>query len=1030
MLLLSLQGWSQSFKFQHFGENDGINTLFVYSIEQEQNGYLLVGTDRGLFRFDGFRFVHYGSEKQLAQRFIRCSEVSPDGSIWYGHDRGALTTYRDGVFSPLDISGTTGSRINDISFDQNGEVWVLSQADGVVQIKNSGELITHSKGLEDFTHHSMAFVGEKLLVGSDFGLFIGSKNENGEYIFDFHEDILETHVSDIQPFGDKFLIATQDEGLFFASADGSEIKVERVEVDGADTKRWSINQINCDSKSVHVATNNAGLFELSMLQGNRFEKLVDYNEGGLIGTKSIQTTFLDRENNLWIGTIGKGLVKLEDDYFSYYTMEGLEDISSLAIHNDSIWFTSGSGLHKAFGSPANVVHTFDESFGIPEDKCTKVAFDSAGNLFLGTRNSGLYRRFAGEDHFERINLSAGHLSNRINDILSKGNVLWVATDGGIFQLKDGEIIANITMQSGLPHNVVRDLYQDRSGKVWVVTLDKDLCSIDKLIKQEAMVEIPGRKAPTCYATDLDGNLWIGTDGTGVFKVSATDTVHYDMHNGLGSDYCYSLICDDNNRLWVGHRGFLSRIDVNQTKVDVFNGSDEHGFEFMSNSAYQDDDGLLWFGTSTGILRYDQEQDIINEIEPALNITGLTISDSTYALQDQINLPYGNYKLEVDFVGISFRKPDQVKYEYFLEGHDPNWSEMTTEKRVLYNRLESGSYAFHVRAYNSNSKGGTLEQVFRINVDKPFWGKWWFITICGFVLFMTVRFIVVRRERVMKKTQEYLQKELDERTKEVVEQKELLEIKNKDITDSIVYAKNIQKAMLPPPDALPNIFNQSFVFFKPRDIVSGDFYWVEEFEDNVILACADCTGHGVPGAFMSLIGSALLKEVARKSTVGAPNIALQFLDEELRDLLNREGSKFGVEDGMDISIVEFNRKTGKFRGASARRPIIIYHQGVRHVLKGDRFSIGGTKEGDHDKMFTLHEMSLETGDAIYQFSDGFADQFGGNRGKKLKKNGLLSILDELCHLDMAHQGRLIRQRFYEWKGNLDQVDDVIMVGVRV
>jgi serine phosphatase RsbU (regulator of sigma subunit) len=147
------------------------------------------------------------------------------------------------------------------------------------------------------------------------------------------------------------------------------------------------------------------------------------------------------------------------------------------------------------------------------------------------------------------------------------------------------------------------------------------------------------------------------------------------------------------------------------------------------------------------------------------------------------------------------------------------------------------------------------------------------------------------------------------------------------------------------------------------------------------------------------------------------------------MLNRDNAEFGVEDGMDISIVEFNKKTGKIRAASAKRPIVIYKNNERIILKGDRYSIGGSYEGDNKK-YSLHEMTLSKGDSIYQFSDGFSDQFGGQHGKKLKKNGLMEILDNLVHLDMDHQGRIIRQKFFDWKGDFPQVDDVIMVGIRM
>jgi serine phosphatase RsbU (regulator of sigma subunit) len=274
----------------------------------------------------------------------------------------------------------------------------------------------------------------------------------------------------------------------------------------------------------------------------------------------------------------------------------------------------------------------------------------------------------------------------------------------------------------------------------------------------------------------------------------------------------------------------------------------------------------------------------------------------------------------------------------------------------------------------------------------------------------------------------LQAKLEERTKEVVQQKELLEVKNKDITSSIEYAKNIQKAMLPAPDKLNQLFRDAFVYYKPRDIVSGDFYWAERFGNKTILACADCTGHGVPGAFMSLIGSALLKEVCNMKAIHSPEDALHALDKELRAMVNKSDSEFGIADGMDIAIVEFDHDRNLLRCSGARRPVVVYRNGERIELRGDRKSIGGDQEGESG--FTVHSIELQHGDSFYMFSDGVSDQFGGEKGKKLKKTGVLRILDNLNGKAMSTQKTIVDEKFSNWMGDHIQVDDIILLGVRI
>ena len=295
--------------------------------------------------------------------------------------------------------------------------------------------------------------------------------------------------------------------------------------------------------------------------------------------------------------------------------------------------------------------------------------------------------------------------------------------------------------------------------------------------------------------------------------------------------------------------------------------------------------------------------------------------------------------------------------------------------------------------------------------------------------MTFQFIVKRRERLLKENQEKLKKALDERTKEVVEQKELIEAKNKDITDSILYAKNIQNAMLPPRGSLSNYFHDAFVYYKPRDIVSGDFFSVSQFGTKIIVACADCTGHGVPGAFMSLIGVTILKDAAKSKDVQSPSELLTKLDHELNAILNKKLSEDSVKDGMDISIIDFDTETKVLRFGSANRPIFIKRKNDFIELRGDRRSIGDPFEKG-SKVYNIQEVQLEKGDIIYMFTDGITDQFGGPFIKKIKRKGVLDFLKSISQLSMGEQSEAVRRFIREWKGENEQLDDMLLIAFQI
>jgi serine phosphatase RsbU (regulator of sigma subunit) len=275
----------------------------------------------------------------------------------------------------------------------------------------------------------------------------------------------------------------------------------------------------------------------------------------------------------------------------------------------------------------------------------------------------------------------------------------------------------------------------------------------------------------------------------------------------------------------------------------------------------------------------------------------------------------------------------------------------------------------------------------------------------------------------------LQKEVDLQTIQLREQKAEIERKNRDITDSINYAKTIQSSILPPLEVLKSHFPESFVFFAPRDIVSGDFYWFHKTKNHFIISCADCTGHGVPGAFMSMIGSTLLNDIVKRKNVKSPADLLEQLDLEIKVLLQNSKTKDNTRDGMDISVIEIEDKTARVRIASAKRPVYLFLNGGLTLYKGNRRSIGDSLVDDAPPFVNI-EYKCRKGDQLYVFSDGFSDQFGGPKEKKFMKIGIKNMLEEIHTFPMEQQFKAVEKYFYTWKGTLEQVDDVIFMGIRI
>jgi serine phosphatase RsbU (regulator of sigma subunit) len=299
-----------------------------------------------------------------------------------------------------------------------------------------------------------------------------------------------------------------------------------------------------------------------------------------------------------------------------------------------------------------------------------------------------------------------------------------------------------------------------------------------------------------------------------------------------------------------------------------------------------------------------------------------------------------------------------------------------------------------------------------------------------------------KQKILESQKEILEVQVQERTAEIVEQKHLIEEKNKDITDSIYYAKTIQEAILPAKEIKYRIFPDAFVLFKPKDIVSGDFYWFTEKNGKKIIAACDCTGHGVPGALMSMIGNNILNQIVNERGITAPDEILNILHKEIHKALKQEDEK-NAKDGMDIALVTFNSET-EIEFAGAQRPLWIVksvnEKGdiaqtqnnnsslVLDGIKGDKFSIGGS-QAEEDRKFTNHKLSLTKGSRLYIFSDGYADQFSGSN-KKLMTKKFKEILLSIQGKEMPDQEKFLDNFIENWKGNFEQTDDILVIGITI
>jgi len=303
----------------------------------------------------------------------------------------------------------------------------------------------------------------------------------------------------------------------------------------------------------------------------------------------------------------------------------------------------------------------------------------------------------------------------------------------------------------------------------------------------------------------------------------------------------------------------------------------------------------------------------------------------------------------------------------------------------------------------------------------------FLLVIAILVFVTV--IVLFKAYSNKKI---VNKQLTFKNTEIENQKEIIEIKQKGITDSINYALRIQEALLPSKEMKQTLFPESFVLLLPKDIVSGDFYWYSEKNGKKIITAVDCTGHGVPGAFMSMIGVTFLNEIINERGITKPSDILGELRDRVKTSLKQKGLDGESRDGMDMAIVSFNKDFTEVEYAGANNPLWIFRRENNDIkileFAPDKRPIGYFK--GQGLPFTNQTISLQKGDTLYIFSDGYADQFGGPKGKKFKYKQIKEILVEINHMPMHAQEEHLLNRFIEWRGNLEQIDDVCVIGIKV
>lgn len=1036
---------SQSFQIMRYGIKDGLCHEATYTVIQDDEGFIWISTSQGLCRLDGVNFTSEFAGDTLPNTIAAKSYKDSRGRIWFGYLDGQIAVFDNGAFRVFPQKDTVVSAIAGFAEDGEGSVIAMTQQHGMISVDKN---YTFSYAREPFngvfTSDFLITDEGNLLIGAFNGLLLYTKTAAGPYESAGRiTGVPFTRIQDMKPGlqAGTFWIGTEDEGFYRVRGKGDDPAGYTSEKLGVERglEYSTIASIYVDPyRYLWISDYGKGVYRFALHENDSLGRSLLFDVEGGMPEEYIKDLVKDDEGNMWFASQSNGVAILRDQAFTFYNVSdgrNVPEISSLSIDQGDYWLGSSNGsvYYVNTSVSSSDYQEFNTSDGLPGNSVSALWHDENKNLYIGTQSRGVYLMDRKTLRIQKFFTAQNSLGNTINAIDGNESSIWIATNDGIFEVvrETGEIRQQTTM-TGLPHNVINDVLLDSQGRAWIATrgsglycVNDDPENLNYTIKGNPKLEF------VALAQDQEENIWGATSEDGVFKFSRDTLEMFSTDKGLKTRYTYAVAVDPEGFVWVGHRLGLSKIDPTTKNIVVFD--QEMGFtsDILPRAIETGEEGLLLFGTNNGLIVYDTEQARPDTVPPRLNITQLNISDSVYNVQDEIRLPYGIYKMQVDFIGINLTNPDQVTYRYKLDGFD-DWSEPTRETFAKYSRLEDGEYTFMLAACDGNGNCTGEVAMFHLSIKIPIWKAWWFILSLVIIVIGSVFLIIKVRERNQKALQEYLEQQLEERTREVLHQKEEIEIKNRDITDSINYAQRIQASILPSTHRLNEIFSGSFVFYQPRDIVSGDFYWYDRIDDDrFIVVCADSTGHGVPGAFMSMIGTTLIKDICLRSEVSTPSEVLKTLDQEVREALNQNAETDGSNDGMDIIVAEINLRTRRFIVSSAMRPVILYKGGEQIYVKGSRSSVGGQlDETSVEKDFTNEVFDLDKGDIVYMFSDGYPDQFGGPLGRKFKMVRLKNLLRDIHDKPMEEQHNYVKSNFFLWKEDLEQVDDVLFMGIKI
>ncbi len=1034
------------FPFVQYETDQGLPQENIQDIFQDTKGYIWFATLGGAVRFNGRKMrVFTTNNGLLSNEVFDIDEDTSSKTIYFATLRG-ISTYKNYKFDSL----ITDHPFRRIFIDPYNNKWFYGDYGAVILTNKNHEIDLNYK----FSHFpqsikSVVYVPKlkKYLLATNKGLYAV------DISFNSFQKLSSKVFFDLFVDEDQNIWLSGDDGLYFNDS-------AQTILSGSIGRKINRQlKIGNDIISKIIQSRDGAIWLISNFRAYQIFSLqqtpIVYDQNiGLSGQK-ILSFFSDNEENYWFGFSG-GVQKLSNRSLRIIYPTTLKYyVHSLEFDkNNQLWIAFTNSLYVLGDNLIKLSSKLNS-----EEKSYAVDLGPDDNMLVASTNA-LY--LIDTKTFKIVK------KHQFKNELPQVEKVFISSNGQIFIL---------TGSSGV-------IYYLKNFNAEPVKLESPLTAFvyqlteyDGLIvggNSTGLIYFNGKKfkvlrnlSHTVWTLKvINDTLYVGTEqGLGIFTAG-----NFHLFRDIDlPNKCVTAIepASDKNHLWIGTNKGFCYVNMKDHKVEFTVDANDGlpGNEIAFDGLRIDSKGLLWVGTLHGIANYDIKKMSMQKYAPNCQIEAIYLNgEEVYSLPKV--LKYSQNNITFELTGLSFKNEESLMYQYYLRGlknkYFPGWK--GNSYKATFQNLPPGNYVFAYRAKGKDGIWSYYKDV-RFQIEKPIWQKTWFI-ILMIILFISAMYVLIKlREKALKKRNEMLERLVAERTREIELQKVELEQKNAElqqqqeeiiaqrdelarqrdlarkqrdeiqrqqeaIMDSIYYAKRIQSAILTPKEQIKKFIPEFFILYMPRDIVSGDFYWFKKVGDQIIVAAADCTGHGVPGAFMSMLGIALLEEIVMTHRDNLKTgLILDTLRERIIESLHQTGKIEEAKDGMDIALYILNTKTLRLQYSGAFNPLIIIRNGVLYELKANRMPIG-IFEDVNDHFDTIY-FDTQTNDMIYSFSDGYASQFGGKNGKKFRLSRLRKLLLTISERSMEEQYQALVTALKNWMGvAYEQVDDILVIGVKV